>query len=120
MHLSSASHQMIISSALLLLLCASASGEYFTPVMHPVTPPEFSPMDIRDIVCCKKFTRMKPQIKINSCFFVQETSNCLKSVVLIDKMNKMHCIYPKASWLSERIKHLEEIGVQCTVFNKTD
>ncbi|NP_001171407.1 chemokine (C-C motif) ligand 34b, duplicate 9 precursor [Danio rerio] len=116
MHLSTASHQLIISSALLLLLCASASGDYFMPVMSPVTPPESAPMDLRGMVCCKKITRKEPQIKINSCFFVQEISNCLKSVVLIDDLNKMHCIHPKAPWLSARIKRLEEIGVQCTVY----
>ncbi|NP_001373498.1 C-C motif chemokine 34b.8 precursor [Danio rerio] len=112
MRLSSAFHQMIILSALLFLLCAFTSGDHLLQVAYPV-PTRDSRFDRKDTVCCRTLTTNEPQIKINSCYFLQEISKCLKSVLFIDVKNKMHCIDPTAPWLEARIKRLEENGVKC-------
>ena len=113
MRLFSASYQMIISSALLLLLCAFTSGDHLLQVAHPVLTQDATDSDLKEPVCCKTLTTNEPRIKINSCYFLQETSDCLKCVLFVDDMNRMYCIDLTAPWLSERIKRLEEDGVQC-------
>uniref|UniRef100_A0A673IS71 Chemokine interleukin-8-like domain-containing protein n=1 Tax=Sinocyclocheilus rhinocerous TaxID=307959 RepID=A0A673IS71_9TELE len=99
MHLSSASQQMICLFSLVIFLCAFTSGV----ISHDPKRP----------TCCKEemLTDKEPLIKITSCYILPATHKCLASTVFVDKNNWLHCIDPKALWLSKRKTRLRKVRI---------
>ncbi|XP_059380145.1 eotaxin-like [Carassius carassius] len=108
MYLSSASQQMICLFSLVIFLCAFTSGV----ISHDPKRP----------TCCKEemLTDKEPLIKITSCNILPATRKCLEAVVFVDKDNWLHCIDPKAPWLSKRRKRLQKNGVICKDYTKSE
>uniref|UniRef100_F1Q6N2 CX chemokine ligand 34b, duplicate 11 n=1 Tax=Danio rerio TaxID=7955 RepID=F1Q6N2_DANRE len=111
MHLSSVSHQMVISSHLLLLLYAFTSV-VFISVSEGWSSTDKN-FDNRPGVCFKVLTTKEPKANIKRCYNLPKTNNCLKCVLFVDASNRMKCIDPNASWLAERLYRLKEKGVTC-------
>uniref|UniRef100_A0A671Q0X6 Chemokine interleukin-8-like domain-containing protein n=1 Tax=Sinocyclocheilus anshuiensis TaxID=1608454 RepID=A0A671Q0X6_9TELE len=106
MHLSSASQQMICLFSLVIFLCAFTSGgECPSTILISHDP--------KRPTCCKEemLTDKEPLIKITSCYILPATRKCLASTVFVDKNNWLHCIDPKAPWLSKRKTRLRKVRV---------
>uniref|UniRef100_A0A672MKA2 Chemokine interleukin-8-like domain-containing protein n=1 Tax=Sinocyclocheilus grahami TaxID=75366 RepID=A0A672MKA2_SINGR len=101
MHLSSASQQLICLFSLVIFLCAFTSGGE-CPLTTALPP-----------TCCKEemLTDKEPLIKITSCYILPATRKCLASTVFLDQNNWLHCIDPKAPWLSKRKTRLRKVRV---------
>nr|AXF84145.1 chemokine ligand 34b [Ctenopharyngodon idella] len=94
MHLYSAFHQMIILICLVMLLCAFTSG--------------VTSHDPKKPICCTALTLHEPKMKIKSCYIIPPKGKCVGTVVFIDIINRLHCIDPKAPWLSKRQERLKK------------
>uniref|UniRef100_A0A671MWK5 Chemokine interleukin-8-like domain-containing protein n=1 Tax=Sinocyclocheilus anshuiensis TaxID=1608454 RepID=A0A671MWK5_9TELE len=99
MHLSTASHQLICLFSLVIFLSAFTSGVTSHDPKRPT--------------CCdmEMLTNIEPLRKITSCYILPATRKCLAAVLFIDKDDQLHCIDPKAPWLSRRIKRLQKVRI---------
>uniref|UniRef100_A0A672RL01 Chemokine interleukin-8-like domain-containing protein n=1 Tax=Sinocyclocheilus grahami TaxID=75366 RepID=A0A672RL01_SINGR len=71
-------------------------------------------MDVFLPTCCKEemLTDKEPLIKITSCYILP--SKCISPFHLyrfVDQNNWLHCIDPKAPWLSKRKTRLRKVRV---------
>ncbi|NP_001410164.1 CX chemokine ligand 34c precursor [Danio rerio] len=114
MRLSSASHQMIVSSGLLLLLCVFTSG-VFIPESDRIqdTSSPNKNVDARPSLCFQVLTTVEPRKNITSCYNLSKKGNCLQCVLFVDAENRMMCMDPNASWLPARLNRLKAKGVTC-------
>uniref|UniRef100_A0A672S3S8 Chemokine interleukin-8-like domain-containing protein n=1 Tax=Sinocyclocheilus grahami TaxID=75366 RepID=A0A672S3S8_SINGR len=107
MYLSTASHQLICLFSLVIFLSAFTSGGCFFCLLAVISH------DPKKPTCCdmETLTNIEPLRKITSCYILPATRKCLAAVVFIDKDDQLHCIDPKAPWLSRRIKRLQKVRI---------